>query len=45
MNTYISDITYCNKCVVPSSSAVPIAFDESGLCTACKTANQRVDMD
>lgn len=45
MDTYIPEIVYCNKCVIPSSSAVPVTFDASGTCSACKTANQRVEID
>lgn len=36
---------YCSKCVYPKSSAVPLAFDENGMCSGCKTASQRVDID
>lgn len=36
---------YCSKCVYPKSSAAPLAFDEEGVCTGCRTANQRVDVD
>lgn len=32
---------YCKKCVYPASSAVPLAFDENGICSGCKTAQQR----
>lgn len=32
---------YCNKCVYPASSAVPLAFDERGVCSGCRTAEQR----
>lgn len=36
---------YCNKCVYPGSSAVPLAFDENGLCSGCKSASQRLEID
>lgn len=36
---------YCSKCVYPASSAVPLAFDENGVCSGCRTAGQRVDID
>lgn len=36
---------YCSKCVYPKSSAVPLAFDENGLCSGCKSANERVLVD
>lgn len=32
---------YCKKCVYPISSAVPLAFDEAGICSGCRTAMQR----
>ncbi len=36
---------WCKKCVYPASSAVPLAFDESGICSGCKTAMQRDEVD
>lgn len=36
---------YCTACVYPASSAVPLAFDEHGVCSGCRVANQRVDVD
>ncbi|MBI2269178.1 MAG: N-acetyl sugar amidotransferase [Bacteroidetes bacterium] len=36
---------YCRKCVCPKSSAVPLAFDKSGICSACNTAGQRTEID
>mgnify|MGYP001001606872 CR=1 FL=1 len=36
---------YCSNCVYPASSAVPLAFDEHGVCSGCRTANQRGDID
>jgi N-acetyl sugar amidotransferase len=36
---------YCCKCVYPASSAVPLAFDEEGVCSGCKTAGQRIEVD
>ena len=36
---------YCKKCVYPSSSAVPLAFDENGICSWCKASNQKVDIN
>lgn len=39
------NIRYCRKCVYPSSSAVPLAFDESGLCSGCRTADERLEID
>ncbi len=36
---------YCSKCVYPASSAVPLAFDDDGVCSGCRTASQRQDVD
>ena len=36
---------YCKKCVYPASSAVPLAFNEQGICTGCTSAAQRVEID
>ncbi len=36
---------YCSRCVYPASSAVPLAFDEEGVCSGCRVAAQRVDID
>jgi len=36
---------YCKKCVYPSSSAVPLAFDENGICSGCKASEQKVNID
>lgn len=36
---------YCRKCVYPASSAVPLAFDENGICSGCRTASQRFELD
>lgn len=36
---------YCAKCVYPASSAVPLAFDENGVCSGCRSAGQRVEID
>jgi N-acetyl sugar amidotransferase len=37
----------CKKCVYPASSAVPLAFDEHGICSGCRTAGEkgRIDWD
>ena len=34
-------MVYCSKCVYPLSSAVPLAFDEAGVCSGCRTAASR----
>lgn len=36
---------YCRKCVYPASSAVPLAFDENGICSGCRAAGQRQEID
>ncbi|MBI1866260.1 MAG: N-acetyl sugar amidotransferase [Candidatus Staskawiczbacteria bacterium] len=37
--------TYCTKCVYPSSSAVPLIFDENGVCSGCRVFNQTDNID
>jgi len=41
----MNKVKYCNKCTYPSSSAVPLAFDESGFCSGCRTSNQSQKID
>lgn len=36
---------WCKQCVYPASSAVPLAFDENGVCSGCRTAGHRVQVD
>jgi len=38
-------ITWCEKCVYPSSSAVPLSFDESGVCSGCRVHGQKGKID
>lgn len=38
-------MNYCSSCVYPSSSAAPITFDDKGVCSGCKTASQRDEID
>jgi N-acetyl sugar amidotransferase len=38
-------VNYCLKCVYPFSSAVQLAFDGNGVCSGCRTAMQRDDVD
>lgn len=38
-------IYYCKKCVYPSSSAIPLAFDENGICSACRVNQQSKELD
>ncbi|CAB1065083.1 Legionaminic acid biosynthesis protein PtmG [Olavius sp. associated proteobacterium Delta 1] len=50
-NTYFVEpdrppkMKYCKKCAYPASSAVPLAFDQNGICTGCRTAEQRDNID
>ncbi len=36
---------YCSQCVYPKSSAVPLAFDENGVCSGCRSSAQRNNID
>lgn len=36
---------YCSKCVYPASSATPLAFDENGICSGCRTAGERATVN
>ncbi|WP_147818847.1 N-acetyl sugar amidotransferase [Salidesulfovibrio onnuriiensis] len=38
-------IEYCKNCVAPSSSAIPLAFDEEGVCSGCRVSGQRDKVD
>ncbi|MEP3439268.1 MAG: N-acetyl sugar amidotransferase [Hoeflea sp.] len=40
-------LRWCSKCVYPSSSALPLAFDDNGVCTGCRVSElrQKVDWD
>ncbi len=38
-------INYCKKCVYPSSSAAPLAFDENGMCSGCRVCGQKSEID
>lgn len=41
----LGKVTYCKNCVMPSSSAIPVEFDENGVCSGCRTANQKVEIN
>ena len=41
----LPDIQWCAKCVYPSSSAVPLTFDDAGVCSGCHVHNQRKQID
>lgn len=34
-------IRYCNKCVYPSNAATPLTFDEKGVCSGCRVAEPK----
>lgn len=36
---------WCKRCVYPISSAVPLAFDENGVCSGCRTSDQKDNID
>jgi N-acetyl sugar amidotransferase len=36
---------WCSRCVYPSSSALPMAFDEEGVCSGCRVADMRKAAD
>jgi N-acetyl sugar amidotransferase len=36
---------YCSKCVYPSASAAALTFDENGVCSGCRTAAARDELD
>ena len=36
---------YCTKCVYPSMSAVPLEFDENGVCSGCRVNEQKKKID
>ncbi|OFX08830.1 MAG: LPS biosynthesis protein [Alphaproteobacteria bacterium RIFOXYD12_FULL_60_8] len=41
----VPPVRYCSKCVYPSASAVPLTFDEHGVCSGCRTGGQKKDID
>ena len=41
----LGKVKFCKKCVMPSSSAIPVEFDENGVCSGCNTSNQKVEID
>ena len=38
----LGKVKFCKKCVMPSSSAIPVEFDENGVCSGC---NKMVEED
>ncbi|HWQ48426.1 MAG TPA: N-acetyl sugar amidotransferase [Methanosarcina sp.] len=41
----LGKVKYCTKCVMPSSSAVPVVFDEDGVCSGCRVATQKFEIN
>lgn len=45
-NTHdLPPISYCSRCVYPSSSAVPLTFDKNGVCSGCRVHDQKKEID
>ncbi len=38
-------VTFCKTCTIPSCSAIPVEFDEKGVCSGCNTANSGTNID
>lgn len=36
---------YCSRCVYPGVSATPLTFDENGVCSSCRVASQKDQID
>ena len=36
---------YCSRCVYPAASAMPLTFNDDGVCTGCQVAEQRQAID
>lgn len=41
----LNKVKYCKKCVIPSSSAIPVEFDENGVCSACNVEKTKFEVD
>ncbi len=41
----LPEVTWCSRCVYPSSSAVPLTFDENGECNGCRVGDQKAEID
>ena len=41
----LGKVRYCKKCVTPSSLAIPIEFDNEGVCSACNISSQVDNID
>lgn len=38
-------VKFCKNCTYPSSSAVPLEFNEEGICSGCLTSNEKSTID
>jgi N-acetyl sugar amidotransferase len=38
-------VRYCTRCVYPSVAATALTFDEEGVCSGCRTHDQKRDID
>jgi N-acetyl sugar amidotransferase len=38
-------VQYCTRCVYPSVAATPLTFDERGVCSGCRVAEQKRHID
>jgi N-acetyl sugar amidotransferase len=36
---------YCTRCVYPAAAAAPLTFDDKGVCSGCRVAEQRKKID
>lgn len=41
----IPKVTWCSRCLYPSSSAVTLVFDDQGICSGCRTYDQKREID
>lgn len=39
-----ASVRWCVRCVYPSTSAVPLEFDEHGVCTGCRVADAKAEI-
>jgi N-acetyl sugar amidotransferase len=39
------NVSYCKSCTNISSSAVPLEFDNEGICSGCRTSNEKTVID
>src|SRR5437870_1127997 len=38
-------VRYCTRCVYPAIAATPLTFDEHGVCSGCRVALQKNEID